>query len=37
MKTLTAYVEFDSETKQYVGIVPGIPGAHTQGKTLDEL
>ena len=21
----------------YVGIVPGIPGAHTQAKTLDEL
>ena len=21
----------------YVGIVPGIPGAHTQGETLDEL
>jgi len=37
MKTLTAYVEFDDETKQYVGIVPGIVGAHTQAKTLDEL
>ena len=21
----------------YVGVVPGIPGAHTQGATLDEL
>lgn len=37
MKTFTAYVEFDPETNLYVGIVPGIPGAHTQGSTLDEL
>ncbi len=37
MRTFTAYVEFDPETKLYVGIVPGIPGAHTQAKNLDEL
>ena len=37
MKTLTAYVEFDKESGLYVGTVPGIPGAHTQGATLDEL
>jgi predicted RNase H-like HicB family nuclease len=37
MKTFTAYVELDPETELYVGIVPGIPGAHTQGATLDEL
>jgi predicted RNase H-like HicB family nuclease len=37
MRTFTAYVEYDPETKLYVGIVPGIPGAHTQGATLDEL
>jgi predicted RNase H-like HicB family nuclease len=37
MKSFTAYVEWDPETKLYVGIVPGIPGAHTQGATLDEL
>lgn len=37
MKTFTAYVEWDPETNLYVGIVPGIPGAHTQGATLDEL
>lgn len=37
MKTFTAYVEWDPETKLYVGIVPGITGAHTQGATLDEL
>ncbi len=37
MKTFTAYVEWDPETRLYVGIVPGVPGAHTQGATLDEL
>jgi len=37
MHSFVAYVEWDSETKLYVGIVPGIPGAHTQGATLDEL
>jgi predicted RNase H-like HicB family nuclease len=36
-KTLTAYVECDRESKLYVGIVPGIRGAHTQADTLDEL
>ena len=37
MKTFTAYLEWDPETKLYVGFVPGIPGTHTQGKSLDEL
>jgi predicted RNase H-like HicB family nuclease len=37
MRTFTAFIEFDPETNLYVGIVPGIPGAHTQGATLDEL
>ncbi|MBN1293906.1 MAG: type II toxin-antitoxin system HicB family antitoxin [Candidatus Latescibacteria bacterium] len=37
MKTFTAYIEWDPDTKLYVGIVPGINGAHTQAKTLDEL
>ena len=37
MKTFTAYLEWDPETQLYVGYVPGIPGAHTQGKSLDEL
>ncbi|GAB4326132.1 MAG: type II toxin-antitoxin system HicB family antitoxin [Candidatus Sumerlaeia bacterium] len=37
MRIFTAYVEWDPETKLYVGIVPGIAGAHTQGATLDEL
>lgn len=37
MKTFTAYVELDPETGLYVGIVPGVSGAHTQAATLDEL
>jgi predicted RNase H-like HicB family nuclease len=36
-RTLTAYVEYDRESKLYVGIVPEIRGAHTQAETLDEL
>jgi predicted RNase H-like HicB family nuclease len=35
--TLTAYIEFDEETGLYVGVVPGVPGAHTQAASLDEL
>ncbi|MCD4843303.1 MAG: type II toxin-antitoxin system HicB family antitoxin [Methanosarcinales archaeon] len=37
MFRLTAYIEKDPETSLYVAIVPGIPGAHTQAATLDEL
>ena len=39
MKTFkfTAEITRDKEVKQYVGIVPGLPGAHTQASTLDEL
>ena len=37
VKTFAAYVEWDPETNLYVGTVPGIAGAHTQGATLDEL
>jgi predicted RNase H-like HicB family nuclease len=37
MKTFTAYVEYDPEVCVYVGVVPGILGAHTQGETPDEL
>jgi predicted RNase H-like HicB family nuclease len=36
-KTYTAVIERDAETGLYVGFVPGFPGAHTQGATLDEL
>lgn len=37
MKTFTEIVEPDSDTQLYVGHVPGFPGAHSQGGTLDEL
>lgn len=37
IKSFIAYIEYDPETRLYVGIIPGIPGAHTQGVTLDEL
>jgi predicted RNase H-like HicB family nuclease len=37
MTTFTAYIEFDEETQLYVGVVPGVPGAHTQAASLDEL
>jgi predicted RNase H-like HicB family nuclease len=33
----TAYIEFDPDTKLYVGTIPGLSGAHSQGATLDEL
>jgi len=39
MKThnFTAVIERCSETNLLVGYVPGFPGAHSQGETLDEL
>lgn len=37
MTSLTAVVERDRETGLYIGIIPGLPGAHTQAATLDEL
>jgi predicted RNase H-like HicB family nuclease len=37
MTTFTAYIEFDEETQLYLGMVPGVPGAHTQAASLDEL
>ncbi len=37
MKTYVAVVERDADTGLYVGWVPGFPGAHSQGETLDEL
>jgi len=37
MKTYTAVVERDHETGLFVGYVPGFPGAHSQGETLEEL
>ena len=37
MHTYTAIVERCPETRLYVGYVPGFPGAHSQGATLEEL
>jgi predicted RNase H-like HicB family nuclease len=36
-KSYTAVIERDSDTGLLVGHVPGLPGAHSQGQTLDEL
>ncbi|TCO06000.1 putative RNase H-like HicB family nuclease [Natronoflexus pectinivorans] len=33
----TAEIIRDNEVNQYIGIVPGLPGAHSQAATLDEL
>lgn len=37
MRSYTAIIERDADTGLYVGYVPGFPGAHSQGDTLDEL
>ena len=37
MQSFTAVVERCPETGLFVGYVPGFPGAHTQGESLDEL
>ena len=36
-KTFTAFVEYDEDSKLYVGVIPAVPGAHTQAETMDEL
>ena len=37
MRTFTAVIERCPDTGLYVGYVPGLPGAHSQGGTIDEL
>ena len=37
MRTYTAIIERCPDTRLYVGYVPGFPGAHSQGETLEEL
>ena len=37
MKIVTAVIEKCADTGLYVGFVPGFPGAHSQGESLDEL
>ncbi len=36
-RQFTARIEKDKETGLYIGMIPDLPGAHTQGETLDEL
>jgi predicted RNase H-like HicB family nuclease len=33
----TAHIERDTDSGQYIGIIPSVPGAHTFADTLDEL
>ncbi|MGO9601121.1 MAG: type II toxin-antitoxin system HicB family antitoxin [Isosphaeraceae bacterium] len=37
MKSFAVVIERCVETGLYVGYVPGFPGAHSQGESLDEL
>ena len=37
MRSFTAVIERDAATGLFVGYVPGWPGAHSQGATVDEL
>ena len=37
MQTFTAVIEKCPDTSLYVGYIPGFPGAHSQGETLEEL
>lgn len=37
MRVFSAVIEKCPDTGLYVGYVPGFPGAHSQGETLDEL
>jgi len=37
MHNFTAVIEKCPDTHLYVGYIPGFPGAHSQGETLEEL
>lgn len=37
MKTYTAIIERCPDTRLYTGYIPGFPGAHSQGESLEEL
>ena len=37
MHKFTAIIEKCNDTDLYVGYVPGFPGAHSRGETIDEL
>jgi predicted RNase H-like HicB family nuclease len=37
VRTYSAVIERCPQTQLFVGFVPGFPGAHSQGETLEEL
>jgi predicted RNase H-like HicB family nuclease len=37
MRVYTAVIEKDPDTGLLVGYIPGFPGAHSQGETVEEL
>jgi len=37
VRSFKAVIERDSATGLYVGKVPGLPGAHSQGASVEEL
>ncbi len=37
MRSWNIVIERDAQTGLFVGYVPGWPGAHSQGETIDEL
>ena len=37
MRSWNIVIERDAKTGLFVGYVPGWPGAHSQGETIDEL
>ena len=37
MRTFSAVIERCPSTGLFVGYVPGFPGAHSQGETVEEL
>ena len=37
MRAYTAVIQRCPDTGVYIGHVPGIPGAHSQGDSLDEI
>jgi predicted RNase H-like HicB family nuclease len=36
-RSFTAYIERDVESGMYIGIVPGLQGAHTCAETMNDL
>ena len=37
MRTFTAVIEKCPQTGLFIGFIPGLPGAHSQAESLDEL